>query len=289
MPIAWLAALALGMGASLTIGPVEKVADGFRFTEGPAWSPQHGLLFSDIPASIIYKEDKTPFRTSTGQANGLTIDPRGRVLAAEHETRRISRTEADGTVVALAERFEDKRFNSPNDVIVRSDGTVFFTDPPYGLPGGLDGPNGELHFAGVFAVLPDGAIKALGRDFITPNGIALDKDEKQLYVSDTLANHIRVFDVAADATLGNGRIFHELPEPDGMRFDVAGNLWCACLEGIRVLAPDGKVRETLGVPQSPSNCTFGGPGRTTLYITAQSAVYKVHTAVAGLRPFKESK
>ncbi|MCW3978330.1 MAG: SMP-30/gluconolactonase/LRE family protein, partial [Candidatus Bathyarchaeota archaeon] len=191
---------------------VEKVAGGFEFTEGPVWVPDGYLLFSDIPASTIYRW--TPgsvsaevFRAPSGRSNGLTLDREGRLLACEHD-RRLSRTEGDGSVVTLAERYEGKLLNSPNDVVVRSDGSIYFTDPPYGLPRQEEGR--ELDFNGVYRLAPDGALTLLDDSFDRPNGLAFSPDERVLYVNDSRRGHIRAFDVRADGTLSNGRVFAEL-------------------------------------------------------------------------------
>lgn len=281
---ALLLLMPLSADTGIVSGSVEPVAEGFQFTEGPLWLGASGLIFSDIPADTIYRADKSVWRQPSGQANGLTLDPQGRVIACEHQTRRISRTEADGTVVSVGERFDGKRLNSPNDVICRSDGVILFTDPPYGLKGGLSGPEAELDFAGVFAILPDATLKLLGKDFKKPNGIALSPDEKILYVADTESNHIRAFDLAADATVSNGRVFAEVQHPDGLKVDVQGNLWCTSEGGVQVLSTSGAVLGTVSVPQQPSNCAFGEADGQTLYITARSAVYKVRTVQPGLRP-----
>lgn len=268
--------------AEFTAGPVETVAEGFIFTEGPVWLPDGTLLFSDIPANKIFRGDKTVFRDPSGQSNGLTLDREGRLIAAEHLNRRVTRTEADGSVVVVADRFEGKRFNSPNDVVVRADGAIFFTDPPYGLPGGLGGPNAELDFSGVYAVLPGAAPKVLVKDFKKPNGLTLSPDEKILYVADTEGGHIRAFDLAEDGSVSNDRLFCELPGPDGIKTDTAGNIWATASDGVRVIAPDGALLQTIEFPQNPANCAFGGADGKTLYVTARRAVYKVATTVAGI-------
>ena len=271
--------------AKMIEGEPELAASGFQFTEGPVWAPAlETLLFSDIPANRIYRLDKDIFREPSGQSNGLMLDGQARLLAAEHENRRVSRTERDGGITVLADRFEGKRLNSPNDLIVRGDGVVFFTDPPYGLDGGLDGPNAELDFCGVYAVTAPGDVVLLARDFVKPNGIALSPGEKTLYVADTDRAHIRAFDVAEDATLSNGRVFFELPFPDGMAVDADGNVWATGGRAVHVIRPDGTLIQAIEFPEIPANCTFGGPDGKTLYVTARKGVYTVRTAVAGLAP-----
>jgi len=267
--------------ASVIAGPVETVAEGFRFTEGPVWVEGEGLLFSDIPADRIYRADKSVFREPSGESNGLILDLEGRLLAAEHANRRVTRTEEDGAITVIAEHFEGKRFNSPNDIAVRADGLLFFTDPPYGLPGGLEGPNAELDFSGVYAVRPGEEAQCLIKDFDRPNGLALSIDNKTLYVADTQGSHIRAFDVAEDGSLSNDRVFYELPTPDGMCLDVEGNIYCTASDGVHVIAPDGKQVALIETPQPPANCAFGGDDGKTLFITARTAVYKVATTHAG--------
>lgn len=279
-----IVAMIAGAGGPLVSGEVALVSEGFQFTEGPVWLPDGTLIFSDIPADRIYREDKTVFREPSGQSNGLTLDRAGRLIAAEHQNRRISRTEPDGTVTVVADRYEGKRFNSPNDVVVRSDGTIFFTDPPYGLDGGLGGPNADLDFSGVFAVSPKGEVRLLARDFIKPNGLAFSPDEKTLYIADTEGEHIRAFDVAADGTLSNGRVFCEIPHPDGMKVDAQGNVWSTAGDGVRAIGPAGILIETIKVPAVPSNCAFGDADYKTLFVTARQGVYKVRLTGTGIPP-----
>ncbi len=284
--ITLLATLAADPAATLTEGTVVIVADGFEFTEGPVWMPTlDTVLFSDIPANRIYQlDDKGVFRQPSGQSNGLLLDTEGRLLAAEHKGRRVSRTRADGTIEAVAAAYEGKRFNSPNDLIVRSDGVIFFTDPPYGLEGGLEGPNAELDFSGVYAILADGTVKLLVKDFSKPNGIALSPDEKTLYVADTEARHIRAFDLTKDASISNGRVLCDIMSPDGMAMDADGNLWATGGKAVNVISPSGELLQEITVPEAPANCTFGGPARKTLFITARTGVYKIRTKVPGLAP-----
>ncbi len=284
MSMLLLSALVLGAEAGFLAGEVELVADGFQFTEGPLWLPSGELIFSDIPADTIYRGNKTVFRHPSGQSNGLTLDLEGRLIAAEHKNRRVSRTNADGTVETLADRYDGKRFNSPNDVIVRSDGMVFFTDPPYGLEGGLGGPNDELGFSGVYAVTLAGDVKLLVKDFKRPNGLALSPDEKTLYIADTQAGHIRAFDVAADGALSNDRVLCAIRGPDGMKVDVKGNIWCTGGAGVEVFSPSGETLQSIRFPQAPANCTFGDDDGKTLYVTARTGVYKVRTTAEGIRP-----
>ena len=272
-------ALALCLGATLCDGPIETVAEGFKFTEGPVWVDDH-LIFSDIPANRIYTEDKEVFREPSNQSNGLTLDAEGRLIAAEHKARRISRTEKDGTITTLADNWEGKKLHSPNDVIVRSDGTIYFTDPPYG------GNPKELDFQAVYSISPDGKLNKLVDDFIKPNGLALSPDESILYVADTEGKHIRAFDVAKDGSVSKGRVHCELPGPDGIKVDVEGRIWATASDGVRVINTDGTLLETIEFPRNPANCCFGGKDGKTLYVTARQVLYKVRTKVEGIRPGK---
>lgn len=275
-----LLSVLMGGAETLTTGPVETLAEGFKFTEGPVWLPGGPLVFSDIPADTIYRADKTVYRRPSGKSNGLTLDTQGRLIACEHGNRRVSRTEKDGTVVALAETYDGKKLNSPNDVVVRSDGTIFFTDPPYGL----EGREQELPFQGVYAIKPSGELVLLVDDFVKPNGLAFSPNETILYIADTDGGHIRAFDVAEDGSLTNGRVFCELPGPDGMKVDTKGNVWSTARDGVRVFNPEGKHLQTVEFPQNPANCAFGNEDGQTLYVTARTGLYKVRCTVKGILP-----
>jgi gluconolactonase len=271
-------------GGSLAESEVEKVADGFKFTEGPMWHPDGYLIFSDIPADTIFslREGETDvFRRPSGNSNGLTFDNDGRLIACEHGNRRVSRTEPDGRVVALAARYEGKRLNSPNDVVVKSDGAVYFTDPPYGVRP----DERELDFQGLYRISPEGELTLLADDFNKPNGLAFSPDEEVLYVADTQEQHVRAFDVQADGTLANGRVFYEVSPPerlgaDGMKVDTEGNLYIAATDGVVIVSPQGEHLETIPVAERPANLAFGDDGRT-LYLTAQHSIYRVRTKHAG--------
>lgn len=264
----------------LTTAPVELVAEDFLFTEGPVWLRSNELAFSDIPADTVYKVDKTVVRRPSGNSNGLTLDQEGRLISCEHGNRRVSRVEADGSTTVLADSFEGKKLNSPNDVVARSDGTIFFTDPPYGL----EGREPELDFNGVFALSPKGELTVVVKDFSRPNGLALSPDEKTLYVADTEQHHLRAFDVAPDGSLTRGRVFCDVRFPDGIKVDVRGRVWSTSMDGVVVFDADGTRLETIKFPQMPANCAFGDEDSKTLYVTARTAVYKVRCADAGIRP-----
>ncbi len=270
---------------------VEKIAGGFQFTEGPVWYQSGFLLFSDIPANILYKW--TPgngapvvFRKPTNHTNGNTLDLEGRLISCEHDGR-VSRTEHDGTVITLADIFEGKRLNSPNDVVVKSDGSIYFTDPPYGI----EKEQEELGFYGVYR-LQDGALTLLTKIHTRPNGLAFSPDEKRLYVanSDPNENLVRVYDVQPDGSIANGRIFADLKSPgkaglaDGMKVDVKGNLYTTGPEGVWVFTPEGKLLGKILLPEVPANLTFGDADFKTLYLTAQTSVYRIRLQVAGIAP-----
>lgn len=269
---------------ALSFGPVETVAEGFQFTEGPLWVSGQGLVFSDIPDDTIYcvkpasegvPAEKTMFRKPSGKSNGLTLDKQGRVLACEHWNRRVTRTEKDGTITILADVYDGKKLNSPNDIVIRSDGCVFFTDPPYGL----EGRESELRFPGVYAIrMKDdrpNVLVLLRDDFKKPNGLALSPDERTLYVADTEMGHICAFDVAADGTLSNMREFCTISHPDGMKVDSQGRVWSTASDGIHVFTPKGDRVASVSFPQIPANCAFGDEDGKTLYVTARTAVYKI--------------
>ncbi|MGD0651552.1 MAG: SMP-30/gluconolactonase/LRE family protein [Verrucomicrobiia bacterium] len=263
---------------------VEKVAGNFQFTEGPVWVASKGeLLFSDIPANRIVRWSNgkaETFRAPSGNSNGLTLDKQGRLLACEHGNRRVSRTEPDDTVVTLADRYDGKRLNSPNDIVCKSDGAIYFTDPPYGVT-----PNQrELDFQGVYRISPDGkTLTLLVKDFLRPNGIALSPDEKTLYVADTQRDHVRAFDIASDGSITNGRVFCQVTFPDGIKVDTAGNLYAAARSGVEVFDPTGKPIGIIRVPQQPANLAFGDADWKTLYIAGQTSLYRVRITVPGIK------
>lgn len=263
-------------------GEPERIAADLQFTEGPVWHPDGYLLFSDIPADTIYKwtldGNLEKFRSPSGNSNGLTLDNQGRLVACEHGNRRVSRIESDGTVVVVADKYQGKRLNSPNDVVVKSDGSIYFTDPPYGV----QPEERELDFQGVYRIAPDGALTLLADDFEKPNGLAFSPDEKILYVDDTERRHVRAFDVQPDGTLSNSRVFAELGEhrPDGMKIDVNGNIYVTA-SFVWVFDSTGKHLGNITTPDAPANCAFGGPDNKDLFITARPSIYRVKLKVAG--------
>jgi sugar lactone lactonase YvrE len=269
-------------------GTLEKLAGGFQFTEGPIWIPDGYLLFSDIPASIIYKwtpdiPEPEIFRSPSGPSNGLTLDREGRLLACELACR-ISRTEENGEVITLAESYGGKRINSPNDIVVKSDGGIYFTDPAYGLR--RTGLPKELDFNGVFRIELDRSLTLLDDSFEGPNGLALSPDEKVFYVSDSARGHIRAFDVEKDGTITNGRVFAELTDPregvpDGMKVDVQGNVYCTGPGGIWVLDDTGIVLGIMEFPETPANLAWGDEDLKTMYVTARTGLYRIRTRISG--------
>lgn len=268
---------------------LERLSSGFRFIEGPVWDRRGFLLFSDIPANTIYKW--TPdskiyvFRHPAGNANGNTIDRQGNLITAEHD-RRLIRTQDDGKIISLAERYQGKRLNSPNDVVVKSDGSIYFTDPPYGISKEKE----ELGFYGIYRLSPDGKLTLLTKEMIRPNGLAFSPDEKKLYVSDSEKKHIQVFQVNSDGTLSNGKIFVELVSPkgksvpDGIKVDVKGNVYIAASEGVIIFSPSGKLLGKIFVPEAVTNLAWGDQDYKTLYITASKSLYRIRLNVAGIQP-----
>ncbi|HBE20930.1 MAG TPA: gluconolactonase [Cyanobacteria bacterium UBA11149] len=268
---------------------VKRVATGFQFTEGPIWFPEDNyLLFSDIPGNKIYKltpQGKvTVFRETSHNSNGLTRDKQGRLIACEHGTRRVTRTEKDGIITVLADRFQGKKLNSPNDIVVKSDGYIYFTDPPYGIK-----PEEQQQpLQGVYRLAPDsGEISLVADNFDKPNGLAFSPDESKLYIDDSQRRHIRVFDVQPDGTLTNGSIFHDMKVkqpgvPDGMKVDVEGNIYCTGGGGIWVFDSEGNHLGTIVTPEIPANCAWGDDDWRSLYITAQTSVYQIRVNIAGI-------
>jgi sugar lactone lactonase YvrE len=267
---------------------VEKILSGFQFTEGPLWADGR-LLFSDIPASTIYSwnpgaKHAEVYRRPSGRSNGLTLDRLGRLIACEHD-RRLTRTERDGTLKVLAESYKGKRLNSPNDVVVARNGAIYFTDPPYGLNDKLEGK--ELTYQGVYRLGVRGKLTLLDDTFDRPNGLAFSPDESRLYVDDTTRCHIRVFDVQGDGSICNGRIFAELKgarpgNPDGMKVDVYGNVFCTGSGGVWVIDPSGEPLGVVETPEVSSNVAWGDADFKTLYITAQTSIYQLRTLTGGV-------
>ena len=267
---------------------LEKLAGDMGFLEGPAWQPDGFLVFSDIPTNELKRWTKeagvTTFRKPSRNANGNTIDLQGRLMTAEHSGRRISVAEKDGTVKALVEQFDGKKFNSPNDVVVKSDGTVWFTDPPYGLP---QGEKKEQEGNYVFRFDPKhGQVSVVAKDFDMPNGLCFSPDEKRLYVADSgKPKHIRVFEVKGDGSATGGDLFCKIDKggPDGIRCDAEGRIWSSAGDGVHLFAPDGALIGKILVPEAPANLCFGGTDGKTRFITARKSLYSIPVLVSGAK------
>lgn len=269
---------------------LERLATGFQFTEGPVWNASEAyVLFSDIPDDHIYKWSPdmgvTVFREQSGNSNGLTYDEKGRLLICEHGNRRLSCIEMNGAYTVLVDKFNRKRLNSPNDVTVRSDGLIYFTDPPYGIKP----EEQELSFQGVFRLNPtNGDVMLLVDDFDHPNGLAFSPDEKTLYIAETPRRHVRSFDVNPNGTLSNSRIFAEIHSklpgnPDGMKADVEGNLYVAAAGGIWVFSEEGEHLGTIKTPETPSNCAWTGKDWKSLFITARTSILRIKLKIPGVK------
>ena len=298
----WLPCACTCIGLLLGCGPdtlarivppgaqVQKLAGNMGFTEGPVWTNADGgyLVFSDIPADELKKWTPagglSTFRKPSQKANGNTRDAAGRLLTCEHFGRRVSRLEPDGTLTVLVDRYRGKRLNSPNDLVVKSDGTIWFTDPPYGLRRRKKELSG--HF--VFRFDPKSqTLIVVANDFDRPNGLCFSPDEKKLYIADSgKPKHIRVFDVRPDGTLSGGQVFCKIDRgsPDGIRCDRQGRVFSSAKDGVQIFAPDGRLIGKIPVPESPSNLCFGGPDGKTLFITARKSLYSIQLKVRGADP-----
>ncbi|WP_159585333.1 SMP-30/gluconolactonase/LRE family protein [Chelativorans xinjiangense] len=281
---------------------LEQLHTGCRWAEGPVWfADANQLLFSDIPNQRMLRWEPdggvSVFRAPSNFANGNTRDRQGRLVTCEHGTRCVTRTEPDGTITVLADSFAGKRLNSPNDVIVRSDGSVWFTDPTYGILSDYEGYKAEPEQGArnVYRLDPEtGELTAVAGDFRQPNGLAFSPDESTLYIADSAASHdetaprhIRAFDVVDGKTLENGRVFASIDKgiPDGMRVDTEGNVWSSAADGVHCFAPDGRLLGKILVPETVANLTFGGPRRNRLFITATTSLYALYvTATGAQRP-----
>ncbi len=274
----------------------EELAGGFVFIEGPIWVAKGGyLIFSDIYGNEMKKwspqEGATTFRSPSGKANGNALDKQGRIVTCEHLNRRVSRTERDGTIVTLASHYQGKKLNSPNDVVIKSDGYIYFTDPPFGIQSDISGqirPQ-ELDFSAVYRLTPDGKeLTPLIKDFTKPNGLAFSPDESFLYINDSPEKHIRVFEVKKDGTLSRGRLFAKLPGdkpgvPDGMKVDSEGNVYCTGPgPGIWVFNPAGEHLGIIEVPEKTANFAWGDSDWKTMYLCASTSLYRIRLHVRGI-------
>ena len=272
---------------------LERLWTGSRWAEGPVYVPAaKSLIWSDIPEDRLMRYDETDgsvsvFEHPCGYHNGHTLDREGRIVACEHGGRRVTRTEHDGTITVLADRYDGKPLNSPNDVVVRSDGTVFFSDPSYGIEGYYEGFAAEPEQAGqfLFRLTPDGTLTVAADDMQRPNGLAFSPDERILYVSDTGTKTMRAYDVAPDGTLSDSREFARCTAGgfDGFRLDEQGHIWSSAGDGVHVLHPDGTLLGKVKVPEGVANVQWGGYKRNRLYICATTSLYAILLPVRGAK------
>ena len=265
----------------------EKLISGLKFAEGPLWDSRGFLLFSDTPANTLYKltsnNELEVFRRPAGNPNGNTFDREGRLVTAQHD-HRVTRTQKDG-IVTLASQYQGKKLNSPNDIVVKSDGSIYFTDPPYGVSKQAE----ELGFYGVYQI-KDGKLILLVKDIERPNGLAFSPDEKKLYINDSQAGNIRIFDVKADGTLENGRVFADMKVPgqeplaDGLKVDIQGNVYSTAPGGICIFSPQAKLLGKILLPENPTNVAWGDRDYKTLYITTYNSIYRVRLKIPGIKP-----
>jgi len=265
-----------------------------RWAEGPVWvADGNYLLWSDIPNDRILRwipgVGVSTFRSPAGNTNGHTRDREGRLVSCSHGNRRLERTEADGTITTLTNSYNGKPLNSPNDVVVKSDGTIWFTDPAYGIESDYEGHKSkqEQPVCYVFRFDPkDGSLVVVADDFDRPNGLAFSPDESILYIADSAKpHHIRAFDVRSDNTLANSRVYVEINPgvPDGFRCDTDGNIWTTAGDGVHIYSPAGVMIARIRTPRTPANVTFGGPKRNWLFIAATDALHLLHTNANGVQ------
>ncbi|WP_445502868.1 SMP-30/gluconolactonase/LRE family protein [Microvirga sp. G4-2] len=282
---------------------LEKLAEGCRWAEGPAYFPAgRYLVWSDVPNDRMMRYDETSntvsvFRNPSGYSNGNTVDRQGRLVTCEHGNRRVTRTEHDGSITVIASHYDGKRFNSPNDVVVKSDGSIWFTDPAYGIDSDYEGHKAESEIGAchVYRVDPQsGAVSIVADDFVRPNGLAFSSDEKRLYIADTGATHvadgprhIRVFDVGENGKLKGGDVFATCASGlfDGFRLDEAGRIWTSAGDGVHCYESDGTLIGKILVPEAVANVVFGGVKRNRLYICATTSLYSIMLPVNGARTF----
>lgn len=285
---------------TVQVAEVEELYSGCRWAEGPVWFNEHStLIWSDIPNQRLMRwvegHGVSVFRHRTNFVNGNTRDLQGRLISCCHGDRQVIRTEPDGSITVIADRFEGNRLNSPNDVVVKSDGTIWFTDPDYGIMSDYEGYKSEREqeFCNVFCVDPStGDIQSVVSDFAKPNGLCFNAEEDKLFVADSGRSHnpdgphhIRVFDVASGNKLSNGNVFCEVDPgvPDGFRLDIDGNVWTSCQNGVICFGPDGTALGKVKIPTMVANLTFGGPRRNRLFITATRSLYSVYVATTGIQ------
>ena len=285
IPIAWL----------------EKLHSGMRWAEGPVYfADLLCLIFSDIPNNRMLRWDEETgqvavFRAPSHFSNGNTRDRQGRLITCEHETRRVTRTEWDGSITVVADCYQGKRLNAPNDVVVRSDDSIWFTDPVYGISAEYEGgkAESEIGSCNVYRCDPtDGSLRVVTDDFSRPNGLAFSPDERTLYVADsgfwpdpTKPHHIRAFDVGADGRLGGSRVVCEVSPgiPDGFRIDVDGNIWTSSGSGVQCITPGGDLIGRIPIPEKVANVAFGGPKRNRLFICGHTSLYSIFVNTSGVQ------
>ncbi len=278
---------------------VERLWTGARWAEGPAWfAAGRYLVFSDIPNNRMMRFDEcdghvSVFRHPSNNSNGNTTDRAGRLVTCEHLARRVTRTEHDGSITIIADHFDGKRFNSPNDAVVKSDGSIWFTDPSYGILADYEGKRSESEIGrcNVYRVDPSGSVAIVADDFDKPNGLAFSPDESILYIADTGVSHkqdgpkhIRAFTVNADGkTLGKSRVFADCTAGlfDGFRVDESGRVWSSAGDGVHCFLPDGTLIGKIHIPELVANVCFGGPRRNRLFICGCTSLYSVFLAVNG--------
>ena len=276
---------------------LETLSSGHRFLEGPAWRPDEThLRFSDILGNATLQwsgaSGLSIYRANSHMANGNTYDRQGRLLSCHHASSRVTRMDDDETMTVLAAHYQGKELNSPNDIVVKSDGAIYFTDPPYGREAKVGIPRQQqLGFNGVYRLDPEGGgLTLLSRDFNRPNGLCFSPDESLLYINDTPESRIHVFDVSADGTLSNGRLFAQTGGdgpggPDGMKTDSQGNIYCCAAGGLHVFAADGAFLGRLRTPMQITNFTFGDEDLRGIYLTGITTLYRVRLRIAGIPLF----
>ncbi|MDE2686721.1 MAG: SMP-30/gluconolactonase/LRE family protein [Chloroflexota bacterium] len=283
--------MANGLSNIVESGEAERLATGFVFTEGPLWHPDGYLLFVDIRRSQIFRlvpgEEPTIIRENSGESNGMTFDAQGRVVICEMVNRRVTRMESDGSYTPIAETSEGKRINRPNDVVLKSDGSLYFTNPGRDR---LDPADVDLQYNSVHRIRPSGEVELIA-PFEYPNGIAFSPDESVLYVANTRpGQYIVAYDLNADGDVVGVRHFADMPSehanngvPDGMKVDVEGRVYCTGPNGCWVFEPDGTLIGIIELPEYPANCGWGGEDNRTMYFTSNTSVYSLRMKTAGTR------
>lgn len=280
---------------------VERLWTGARWSEGPVWfAAGRYLLWSDIPNNRILRWDETDgavstFRQPANNTNGHTIDRQGRLISCEHQARRVTRTEHDGSITVIADRYDGRRLNSPNDVVVKSDGSIWFTDPSYGIMMDYEGDKAESEVGAchVYCVSPEGDVRIAADDYVKPNGLAFSPDESALFIADTGITHdvngprhIRRHAIGTDGTLSGGHVIAECTQGvfDGFRFDRDGRIWTSAADGVHCLTPDGQLIGKILIPELVANVCFGGPKLNRLFICGTTSLYSVYLGVNGVSP-----